>query len=436
VTALIALWVALLATDRIDLLAGQGGFVLTPYLVLTPLVCLFAVRERMHARHPVVMTGRLRLLLITLLLLVTFVTASVFVSMELARSAMRAMQLVAMAFGVLAVRVLVPVDALTEGLVRGARWGIGLYAVLCVLQLLALLSVIPASIPSDALPLLKIAPSLHGGLLPRLSGGVVDSNRSGLLLVTYAALLLWHDWRRHVGMLATAMLFLLLTLSRSSMLAGAAALVWQGVVTRRHNERAVGSSRTRALPAIGVLGASLVVFLASVLLYSPRLRDEAATVLAPIAERFTVAQGSGEDHLRLLARGMATATRSIPTALQGIGYGSGYLVLQDFFPGDKYGNFHSVYVGIFAESGVFALVVTVLLIAVPLVLRTPQAPLAAAVAVFGVFYAALAEPTFWLAVVLAWLPVSDWLSRAAVSRARPKATKSATAIPNTAPSAS
>jgi hypothetical protein len=349
---------------------------------------------------------------------------------------MRAMQLVAVAFGVLAVRVLVPAEALAEGLVRGARWGIGLYALLCVLQLLALFTIIPAALPSEAVPILKIAPSLHGGLLPRLSGGVTDSNRSGLLLLTYAAVLLWYDWRRHVGMLAAAIFFLLLTLSRSSILAGVAAIVWQWAVTRRFVGATHGRPPIRALPVIGLLVTSVMILLTGALLVFPRARDQAATVLAPIAERFTVAQGSGEDHLRLLTRGFATATRSTTTALQGIGYGSGYLVLQDFFPGDKYGNFHSVYVGIFAESGVFALLVTVLLIVVPMVLRTPQAALAAAVAVFGVFYSALAEPTFWLAVVLAWLPLSAWLSCAAVSNARPKAISSATAMPNAAPSAS
>jgi len=275
---------------------------------------------------------------------------------------------------------------------------------------------------------------------------VVDSNRSGLLLVTYLAVLLWHDWRRHVGTMAAACVFLLLTLSRSSLLAAAGAAAWQLIQRQRKQQREQQRKRqigaavvsgadhrsTRGLLAVGLAASALVASLTAPLLLSPRVRAESALVLEPLAERFSIEQGSGEDHLRLLARGVATGARSIPTSLQGIGYGSGYLVLQDFFPGDKYGNFHSVYVGIFAESGVLALLVTVLLLALPLALATPQAPLAVAVAVFGVFYAALAEPTFWLAVVLAWLPVA----LAEASRARPKATSSALAMDSTAPSAS
>ncbi|MBT3774984.1 MAG: hypothetical protein HOF87_10600, partial [Gemmatimonadales bacterium] len=33
---LVALWIAVLAADRIDLVGGRASFVLTPFLVLTP----------------------------------------------------------------------------------------------------------------------------------------------------------------------------------------------------------------------------------------------------------------------------------------------------------------------------------------------------------------------------------------------------------------
>jgi hypothetical protein len=215
------------------------------------------------------------------------------------------------------------------------------YGVMCMAQLLALFTVIPAALPSEAAPVLRIAPSLHGGLLPRLSGTVFDSNRSGLLLVLYAAILLWHDRRRHVGMLAWLLLFLVLTLSRSAALAACAALAWHRLAIRRVSSRDPSSgTSTRALPVVGLVGASVMIAASSTLLLSPALRADTLRVLRPVAERFTVSRGSGEDHLHLLARGMETATQSMPNALQGIGYGSGYLVLQDFFPGDKYGNFH------------------------------------------------------------------------------------------------
>lgn len=425
---LLPLWFALLAADRVDLLAGRGPFVLTPFLVLTPVVVLTALQHHLRHRVPLRLDRERSLLALLLLALVLPVIGSVFVSMDVTRSAMRAMQLVAVAFGVAALRVAVPTDLLIAGLVRGARWGVQLYAVTCVLQLFVLAGVVPAALPMADVPMVSLMPSLHGGLLPRLSGFVVDSNRSGLVLLVYMAVLLWHDWRRHVGTLATALVFLLITLSRSSVLAGLAALLWEfwhrSHTADGHASRVRG--RPRALLGVGLVSALTSALVAAVLLTSPRLRADGARVVAPVAERFSVDEGSGDDHLRLLARGVGTGTRSVPTALHGIGYGSAYLELQDFFPGDRYGNFHSVYVGIFAESGVFALLVTVMLIGVPLLQRTPQAALAAAVAVFGVFYGALAEPTFWFAVVLAWLPLSI--------NARPNATSRAVATPRMAPS--
>ncbi len=38
---LLVLWIALLAVDRIDFLGGEGAFILTPFLVLTPLLLVF-----------------------------------------------------------------------------------------------------------------------------------------------------------------------------------------------------------------------------------------------------------------------------------------------------------------------------------------------------------------------------------------------------------
>ena len=182
-----------------------------------------------------------------------------------------------------------------------------------------------------------------------------------------------------------------------------------------------------ALPTFRLALALLMAGFSAALLVSPPLRDAVVQAAAPLQQRFTVLEGSSQDHLRLIARGVATATQSLATVTQGIGYGSSHVVLQDFFPGDRYGNFHSVYVGIFAESGVFALVVVVLLIGVPLVRDGPFQPLVVALALFGLFYGALPEPAFWWSLALAWL---SW----APSTSRPKAITSATATPSTSPS--
>jgi hypothetical protein len=113
-SVLLPLWFALLAADRVDLLAGRGPFVLTPFLVLTPVIVLVAWRHRLHHSEPLRLAP-LRLapvqLAVLLLALVIPVIGSVFVSMDVTRSAMRAVQLVAVAFGAVAVRLAVPPSA-------------------------------------------------------------------------------------------------------------------------------------------------------------------------------------------------------------------------------------------------------------------------------------------------------------------------------------
>ena len=80
---LVALWCMLLAADRVDVFAGAGPFVLTPFLLLTPLVVLSAIWARARAGEPLAqlqLEGRAPLLRWLLLALIAVVTLSVFVS--------------------------------------------------------------------------------------------------------------------------------------------------------------------------------------------------------------------------------------------------------------------------------------------------------------------------------------------------------------------
>ena len=104
----------------------------------------------------------------------------------------------------------------------------------------------------------------------------------------------------------------------------------------------------------------------------------------------------------------------MPRALIGLGYGSSYLVLDDIFPGNRYGNFHSLYVSMFAESGVFALLLIVVLLAVPLARRGPYRALVLGLVVFNVFYQATVEPAFWAVLALAWLSMDAHRTSSAV----------------------
>ena len=435
-TWLLLAWMACLSADRVNLLGGRGAFVLTPFLVLTPLVIGAEWLRHARAQRAVTVPRNAVLFLLLALTLVALAVLSVFVSGDFRSSASRLAQLLIMIGGTCTVLLLCRDRANMPALLAaGARVGIVLFALFDVLQLLAWREVVPMRLP-EAAPMLQLSPDLYAGIVPRLSGMVLDSNRGGLLLVLFGWIIA-ADARESTARrgrapwwLALTALLLLCTLSRSAMLAAAGAAAcawWQGRAARRVVHRAVLPVTSPALPTFRLALALLMAGFSAALLVSPPLRDAVVQAAAPLQQRFTVLEGSSQDHLRLIARGVATATQSLATVTQGIGYGSSHVVLQDFFPGDRYGNFHSVYVGIFAESGVFALVVVVLLIGVPLVRDGPFQPLVVALALFGLFYGALPEPAFWWSLALAWL---SW----APSTSRPKAITSATATPSTSPS--
>lgn len=424
-TVLISCWFALLVADRIDLLGGTGPIVLTPFLLLTPLVVAGANWQ--HLRSGLVPRASRPAMVFALLLLalLTLVLTSVLVSKDVTRSASRASQLIVISFGALAVWLSIRHrDDAMDVVARGARAGVLVFAVFNLAQLAALAGVLPGHWPSVQRSLVSLVPDMYAGLIPRLSGPVVDSNRGGLVLVFYGMLLATGMRVNRWPWLAAIAVLLLLTLSRSSLLAGAAGLL---LLLFRHLRSRGG--QVRMPPALVVAVSACVIVATGGLLVSPAARDAGARVVQPLGQRFTVTEGSSRDHLRLLQRGVSTATRSVPATLHGIGYGSSHLVLQDFFPGDRYGNFHSVYVGLFAEAGIFAVLILLALLVLPVARDAPMAPLVLAVAVFGVFYGALAEPTFWVALVAGWIPLEDTSSR-------PNTANKPTAVPRIAPSSS
>ena len=134
-------------------------------------------------------------------------------------------------------------------------------------------------------------------------------------------------------------------------------------------------------------------------------RSTIVRTLEPLAQRMSPTEASTQEHFLLLGRGMEEATESLKRASIGMGYGNSYIELQDVFPGNKYGNFHSLYVTMLAESGVLALILSLLLLAYPLGLLSPWGALISGFVAFNVFYQTLAEPLFWFSLAMAWLTV-------------------------------
>ena len=389
----LTLWVALLAADRIDLAGGNAPIVLTPFYLLTPLVILGGWQARRRG-----VTGEARRNLDAYSTLVAALVAvaalSIVRSADVTTSLGRLALLIAMAVGTLLVAQLAVVTpSASAAISRGARLGLALAAVFGLLELFAFLQVLPdvwavgpVNIRLDTAP--------YAGIVPRLSGLTSDANRAGLASLIHLALI-----RRHPaptarrGWTSLAGVLILLTLSRSAVLAAAiaAAYVW----ARRGGRIAWAST---ALP-MGLL----LLTIASVGLMQPRWYQSTTRYLAPLAGRLTLDEGSAQDHLQLVERGVTAATRSVRGTLLGTGYGTSFLLLRDRFGANRYGNFHSLYLTLWVESGIVALAVMLVLLVHGM--RRPTAwrgPLLGVLG-FNFFYQSHVDPAFWLLLALAWL---------------------------------
>ena len=390
--ALLVLWMALVGATRLDIAGGSLSVVLSPFLVLTPLViCALALQRWLKARPVIIEWPALSYLLFVSLFFVA-VGTSTLVSLD-ADSTLARVVLLAIQFGgATAVALLLHDDKpALEALRIGAMLGVALFVVLDVLQVFSFLGVLskemaigPASLRLDTYG--------YGGIIPRLSGLAIDPNNAGLILLVYAFLA--------PRTRALAIILLLLTLSRSAVL-GALALgavaAWQFGVAQR------AAPTRRLLLGVMALGVGLVA-----LARTPIVIENASRLMAPFAERFSggVEGSSAADHQALLVRAAEEGSRTAQRATMGIGWGAANVVLQDIFPGNRYGNFHSLYGTAFAEAGVFALIALLVLLFVPLGRATEWRPAVAGFIAFNVFYQATTEPAFWLLLALAWVAKS------------------------------
>lgn len=393
---LYVLWLALIGADRVDLLGGRGGFILTPFLVLTPLVVALGMWQiALRGGH----FHRPRYTLAYLLLATSFlavVLLSVMLGFDVAVGVRRFVLLWADLYGTLAVVLLLANRSRPAPiLVGGAYIGLALGFVFNVAQLFFWLA---GEWNGAGGALVDLTPRVYGSFAPRLSGQALDMNRGGMLFLVYLFLLVRFApaSRLRTVFLALGGLSLVATLSRSVLLGalamGALLLIQQRGVHLPPRRVVAGT----------LFGAGVVLLL----LLNPWALRLAGEALEPLSGRFSLREGSAREHLALFARGFDVMGASMKHALIGIGYGNSFAVLQDFFPGNKYGNFHSLYVTFWVEAGPVALALYLALLLFPLVRGGIYWPLMGGLIAFNLFYQT-AGNVLWMTVVMAWMNIGS-----------------------------
>jgi hypothetical protein len=394
---LLVLWIALLGVDRIDFLGGEGGFILTPFLILTPILMVFEGFRVLENRAGIQLQRQGEAYLLLLLFFLSIVLISTFLAQDPLMSAKRSALLLFLGIGTFSVAVTVSGRKESRrALVAGAKLGFILALVFSVLEVVTFLSNLSEPFRFGFLTV-NLWPHTYYGIVPRISGQVVDANRGGLLMVFYLFILLRWDRPgvRRWSWLTLGSVLILLSLSRSAILTGfiTVFLMWSEGRKFQLNRRAVF-----ALLIGLVIGSGW-------LMASSSARSGIVRGLEPLAQRLSPTEASTQEHFMLLGRGVEEGTESLKRATIGMGYGNSYMELQDIFPSNKYGNFHSLYVTMLAESGVFALILSLVLLGYPLGLLGAWRPLIAGFVAFNIFYQTLAEPLFWFALAMAWLTV-------------------------------
>jgi hypothetical protein len=397
VAVLLTLLIALIGADRINLLAGAVGFIVTPFLVLTPLIVVAEALRLGATRARIRIPTQAAFYFLTATALVCVIGVSALLSQDPVISGRRTVLLLVQVHGALLLAILLlnrPRPSLI--LVRGAYLGLVIATVFNVLQLYFWVTGQWNPSQPETELLVNLTPRTYGPWLPRLSGTVIDQGRAALVLVFYVFIIFLFAARSRLRtmMLWIGVVSLLGTLSRAGVLCGlaAAGIYWL-------YERRLRLGWSQVFLASGACAAMVVLAM-----FLPLASPENLATLAPLGDRVSIDEGSSRLHLALIEHGLLVATSSFRNALLGIGYGNALMVLEEFFPGDRYANFHSLYVTLLAESGVFALVLGVWLLGYPFLLRWgPFLPLVAGFMVYNVFYQSTTEPAFWLILALSWL---------------------------------
>jgi hypothetical protein len=384
--------------SRIDFLAGGGPFVLTPFLVLSPVILGVELTRAWMGRAEIRLPpGTARYLLATTALFVVLL-ASTFLSYELAVSARRLALLVVQAYMVFLVGLaLANRPDVGRILLRGAYFGLIAVALLNAVQ--AVVFVAEPAWARSAAVVIDLEPGTYFGVVPRLTGVSHDPNHGGLFVV----FLLWlvtrlaPPSRARALFVALSVLSVAATLSRSAVLAGL--ILWAATHLAGRELRL--TVRTIWLVAGGAVTATLAYFA------FPDILEPIERLGSMLSSRLTLEEGSSSDHVRLLELGWEVATENLRHLVLGIGYGSAFMVTQDIFPGNEYGNFHSLFMTLFVEAGVVAMGLGVWLFVEAIRVGGDVRPMIVALLAFNLFQQTHTEPILWLCLMMAWVPLES-----------------------------
>jgi hypothetical protein len=233
--------------------------------------------------------------------------------------------------------------------------------------------------------------------IPRLGGYTMDSNRGNVILCFFSLILFLFNKKSKINsiIITINVCFLLLSFSRTIYLLVFILLIYQFFITKRNERRNILKNV--------IYGVLLFIFIISYLnIY------EYIDLELTLKERFDFFEisrfSSAGIHLKLIIEGLYAAFNDFKILFFGSGFGTSYLLIKGYYwSGVKYGNYHSLYITSFVESGfINCISIFVISFLLPLILdyKNSIVTFLFGLLFFNIFHQLIMEPLFWFSILL------------------------------------
>ena len=403
---LFVIWIATIGADRIDFACGNLDFKITPFIAISPIIVI-GYFLKSFSNYKILTLKlidfyKLNWFYAFISIYILIAAISVLFGNDFLLGSKRLLLLVYQIFFVILIVQLFYNYRIKAMIVRGSQLGIAVFLIFNSLLILCFISTHFAQM-MNTVQFINLNLHSSGGIAARFSGASLDPNRGGLILLFYfsSISIFGKPTRINRIFMSIAFILIIVTFSRSAIISFALFLILSVVMIPKIKIR-------KAIYYI--IPITLCIFL----LWEFLTCDLGMDMFFLLGERLSISEGySGGEHLALMFKGLEILSESIKVLLVGIGFGTSYTVLGDFFD-TKYANFHSLYLTLLIETGIGGLLTMLILFLMPMFFNNCYIPIMISLLFFNVFYQSVLEPITWMIVMLGWLKLYSLQNRGSV----------------------
>ena len=245
---------------------------------------------------------------------------------------------------------------------------------------------------------IDLIPNKISYYIPRLGGYSLDVNRGGVVLFFYTVFLF--NYKKNFLskiFIVINVITLFFTFSRTVYILVFFTLAYyMFMITSKEKTFKI----LKYLFSTSLFGIFILFYLDSVkLIELTSLLDERLNIDWELSRKT-----SSGIHLRLIYEGLQTALGNIKILLLGNGFGTSFLLIKGYYwSGTKYANYHSMYITLLVECGLFTFICSSFYtFIVPLFNKCKNIymPLVFGLFFYNIFYQLLLEPIYWFIIFI------------------------------------